>query len=630
MFIIYKKLYIGGNMRKVIFITALTIILISFVITGCARNTTSQQNETYIVAKQTVESTVNISGIVKYDPEISTISLVSGKVVHIYANEGDLVKAGDKIVEIDSVIARNNYESALNSYKIAKSNASIAKNTDLNNSLLQAQANLKSAEASYEIAKLNFSIAQKTDNSALQVNQAEEAVKTAEINVNNAELNLESLQKSNTSDESIKIAGFQVQNAQLSVALAELNLKNLKGSNTYEENLKVAEEQLGQARLNENSAQNKLDEVAKNTNTPDEEIKILENQLDIAKSNVRIAESNLEKTKNPLTPTEDQIQQAKYQADQANIALKIAVENYNQAVKAKEAKDIQVKTAQNQVEAAKSQLSTAKENLEMAKNNSSASSESLSIRKYQVETAEAALENAKATLSSTQIQIENNKIKIQQADYQTSQAYNSLQVALENLNNYTIKAPIGGTVILLNAREGDTISPGINIATIGNTGSFLAEGFADEIDAVNIKVEQPVTITFDSFQNVELQGKVKYVAMTKTMASQGILAYKVDVQIPETDLNLKSGLGVNFDILTNKKENVIAVPIESVLSENGKNYVDLIDENGKTQRVEVQTGISSSIYTEIISGLTEGQKILLVPAGSVFTNLNRGIFGGGQ
>jgi len=618
-------------MRKTVFITTFIVICISLTLYGCAGKSTSQQTETYTVARQTVESTVNISGIVKYDPEISAVSTVSGKVLKVLVHEGDTVNANDKLIEIDAQIAKNNYESALNSYKIAQLNASIAKNNELNNSLVQAQANLKSAEASYEIAKLNLSVAQKTDNSIVQVKQAEESVKTAEISLNNAELNLESLQKSNTSDESLKISEFQVQNAQLSLALAQLNLKNLKSSNTYEENLKVAEEQLEQAKLNKDNAQKKLDEAHKNSNTPDEEIKILENQLAVAESNVRIAESNLKKTKNPLTPTEDQIQQAEYQVEQANIALKIAVENYNQAVKAKEAKDIQIKTAQNQVEAAKSQLATAKENLEMAKNNSSASSESLSIRKYQVETAEATLESAKASLGNAENQIEINKMKIDQADYQVNQAYNNLQIASINFENYTIKAPAGGTVILLNAKEGDTVSPGMNLAIIGNTGSFLAEGFADEIDAVNIKTGQPVTMTFDSFQNVELQGKVKYVAMTKTTAPQGVSAYKVDIQIPETDdLSLKSGLGVNFDILTSRKENVIAVPIESILNENGKNYVDLVQEDGKTKRIEVQIGVSSNTYTEITSGLTEGQKILAVPSGSVFTNLNRGIFGGGE
>lgn len=618
-------------MKKRGFIYVVIIVLSLTIFSGCALRQSSQQSQTYTVARQTVESTVNISGIARYDPEVAAISTVSGKVTRLYLKENDKVKTGDSILEIDSTVAQNSYNNALNSYEIAKLSYSIAQSTDLNNSLAQAQTSRDSAEASYEIAKLNLTVAQKTDNSEVQVKQAEEQVRTAEINLDNARLNLESLEKTNTSDESVNITQFQVQNAQLSLAIAQLSLKNLKDSSTYEENVKVAEEQLRQAKLNEDIAQKRLDEASKNANTPDEEFSILEDQLEIAQSNVSIAGSNLEKVKNPSTPTDDQTQQAEYQVDQANLSLKIAMENYSQATKARDAKELQIKTAENQVAQAESQLTTAQENLQMAKNSSSASEDSINIRKLQVEQAKATLDNAESSLTNARDQIKINDMKIKQADYQVKQAYSSLQTALQSLKNYTITSPIDGSIILLNVTTGDTVSPGMSIATVGGIGEFIAEGYADEIDAVNIKAGQSVTITFDSFQSAELQGEVKYVASAKTTAPQGILAYKVDIKIPANDLNLKSGLGVNFDILTDKKEGVIAVPIESILVEDGKSYVDLVEDNGNIKRIEVQTGISSSTYTEITSGLNVGQIILQVPEGSVFTNVNnRGIFGGGQ
>jgi hypothetical protein len=105
--------------------------------------------------------------------------------------------------------------------------------------------------------------------------------------------------------------------------------------------------------------------------------------------------------------------------------------------------------------------------------------------------------------------------------------------------------------------------------------------------------------------------------MTKVNTSQGASAYEVDVEVTKPGVTIKDGLSANLDIVTAQKQNVLAVPIESIVTlANGKSYVDLVGTDGTIQRTEVQTGISSTMFTEITSGLKAGDKVLLIPEGS--------------
>jgi len=204
------------------------------------------------------------------------------------------------------------------------------------------------------------------------------------------------------------------------------------------------------------------------------------------------------------------------------------------------------------------------------------------------------------------------------------QAYNTMQIALNNLNDYTITSPISGTILSLYIQEGGTASMG-TIAVIGNTENFIAEAFSDEIDVVNIKKGQDALLTFDALPHKEVKGTVEYIGNSTTAVS-GIQAYKIKIKIDDSSIVLKDGLSVNVDITTQMKNNVLAVPIESAFYHDGKYYVDVVQSDNTIQRKEVETGISSDDYTEIISGLSEGDTILRVPYNSVFTEV-KGIKG---
>ncbi len=186
----------------------------------------------------------------------------------------------------------------------------------------------------------------------------------------------------------------------------------------------------------------------------------------------------------------------------------------------------------------------------------------------------------------------------------------------------TITSPIDGTILKLDYIEGDTVLRGAPLATIGDTNHFVVDAYADEIDVVNIKKDQQATISFDAFPYKSVKGKVSYVALTTTLTKQGVQAYKVKVSFANSGLDLKDGLSATVYITTAEKNNVLTVPIESVATENGRSYVMLVLPDGKVEKHFVKIGISSDNYTEIISGLKEGDTILEIPDQYIFKDIN--------
>jgi HlyD family secretion protein len=601
----------GGKMKKLVFLVSIMLIFATLTVTGC--KTTSQSTaQTYTVTKRNITSSVTLSGVLSYDPEISVVSNVSGKVLQVYVEEGAKVRKEDVVAEIDSTSAKNNYENALINYQISQMNYLISEASlkDLDTSLEQAKANLETAQLSYEITELNLAISEVSDSSEVQLIQAQQQYKNAEINLANAESTLEALK--DPSDDNISSAEIQIKNAQTSLVLAQQNLRVLKESDTQEEGVISAEEQLRLAKLNLENAQKKLDEAAKNSNTSDSEIESLQNQIISAQINVRTAERNLEKAKNPLPSTEDEIKQTEYQVEAAEINLKSAIQNYND----------QLKSAENSLELAKMNFEIAKANLDIiTKSGSLTAEESQKSKELQIKQAEIALNNAKINVDSVNRQIETSKLKLEEQKLQNDQSYKELQTLKSSLDDYIIKSPIDGVVVSVGIKEGDPVQTNSTVAKVGNTAKFVITAYADEVDVVNIEVGQSVSISFDQFPGSKLTGAIKSVGMEKVSTSQGASVYEVIVQVSNSNLNLKSGFSVNLDVVTASKENVIAAPISSITTlANGKSFVDLVGTDGKIQRVEVMTGITGSTFTEIVSGLKEGDKILLIPESSTSTS----------
>jgi hypothetical protein len=143
----------------------------------------------------------------------------------------------------------------------------------------------------------------------------------------------------------------------------------------------------------------------------------------------------------------------------------------------------------------------------------------------------------------------------------------------------------------------------------------------------------------DAYPNQTFKAKVTYVGTTLVATSSSVNAYAIKIQFTNPPTTLVAGMTADASITTSSAKGVLAVPVESILSENGKNYVTVVsvDASNKrtTTRTEVKTGIEGDVYVQIISGLKAGDRVLrtasattTTSSSSTTTRTGRGSFGG--
>ena len=222
--------------------------------------------------------------------------------------------------------------------------------------------------------------------------------------------------------------------------------------------------------------------------------------------------------------------------------------------------------------------------------------------------------------SSAQTSLENSSISLQNAQL-------SLQNAQDALDNYTITAPISGTVIEKNFKAGDTIdnnsltAAGGTLAVLYDMSTLTFEMKIDEKDINKVQVGQEVTITADAVEGVTFSGVVDTVNINGTTVS-GQTNYPVTVVINDPQ-DLKPGMNVSADIILERAGTVLCVPVDAVnrVSDNPTVQVaqeGALDENGnvvdpsKLETREVTLGRNDNDNIEITSGLSEGEIVVWV------------------
>ena len=222
--------------------------------------------------------------------------------------------------------------------------------------------------------------------------------------------------------------------------------------------------------------------------------------------------------------------------------------------------------------------------------------------------------------SSAQTSLETASSSLQNAQL-------SLQNAQDALDNYTITAPISGTVIEKNFKAGDTIdnnsltAAGGTLAVLYDMSTLTFEMKIDEKDINKVQVGQEVTITADAVEGVTFSGVVDTVNINGTTVS-GQTNYPVTVVINDPQ-DLKPGMNVSADIIVERAGTVLCVPVDAVNRGSDKPTVQVaqegaLDENGnvvdpsKLETREVTLGRNDNDNIEITSGLSEGEIVVWV------------------
>lgn len=225
--------------------------------------------------------------------------------------------------------------------------------------------------------------------------------------------------------------------------------------------------------------------------------------------------------------------------------------------------------------------------------------------------------------------IENAKISMENAQ-------SSLENAQETLDDYSITAPISGEVVTKTAKAGDKIEGGSDgtLCVIYDLSYLEMTMSIDELDISDVAVGQEVQITADAVEGTTYTGVVTKVSVAGT-TSDGITTYPITVRIDETE-GLRPGMNVDAEIILESAEDVLAIPSGAVNrgntvlitadSPSAANAVDQEATEGYVY-VEVETGISDDSYTQVLSGLQEGDTVAYLQTASGSDGMAMGAMG---
>lgn len=221
----------------------------------------------------------------------------------------------------------------------------------------------------------------------------------------------------------------------------------------------------------------------------------------------------------------------------------------------------------------------------------------------------------------------------------------ALSDARQKLADYEIRAPFSGVIADITAQKGDSASTGAAIATL-ITKQKIAEIALNEVDAAKVKTKQKTALTFNAIEGLSITGEVADIDNIGTV-SQGVVSYNIKIVFDTQDERVKPEMSVSAVITTDQKMDVLIVPNSAVKTDNnGASYVETIagagaqnngtiTSNNTPERKTIEIGLANDTDTEILSGLAEGDQIIIrtvssTPATQTQTQQSSGLrmFGG--
>jgi HlyD family secretion protein len=202
-----------------------------------------------------------------------------------------------------------------------------------------------------------------------------------------------------------------------------------------------------------------------------------------------------------------------------------------------------------------------------------------------------------------------------------------VDAAQATLNLGRVIAPFPGIVTESYPLPGDQVGAGAAAFRLDNLSSLFVDVEVSEVDINSVSIGQAVWLTFDAILGREYHGVVVEVAQTGT-AVQGVVSFKVTVELMDADQYVKPGMTAAVNIMVNELKNVILIPNRAVRLVDGERVVYLLVD-GQPVKTGIRLGASSDTMSVLLSGdVKEGDMVILNPP-IEFQGGPGGPFGGG-
>ena len=203
---------------------------------------------------------------------------------------------------------------------------------------------------------------------------------------------------------------------------------------------------------------------------------------------------------------------------------------------------------------------------------------------------------------------------------QVAQMQAALDSAEEDLRNSTIVSPMDGLVLSRDVEVGDAVSSililgsqATLVMTLGDVSEVYVKGKVDEADISKVYLGQRARIVVESLKDKKFEGKVTKIS-PMGVEKDNVTTFEVKVSIQNPTGELKANMTANAEIIQDEKHGVLQVPEAAVVYDKDRHtFVETPAPGTKTgkRKQAVTLGISNGVKTELISGLKEGQQVVL-------------------
>ena len=213
--------------------------------------------------------------------------------------------------------------------------------------------------------------------------------------------------------------------------------------------------------------------------------------------------------------------------------------------------------------------------------------------------------------------VEQSRIDVKQARQNYDIIKTGTTSGLGNIAQTQVRATVSGMVLDVPVKAGNQVieannfNEGTSIASLADIKKMIFEGKIDESEVGKIKEGLPLEITIGAIENIKFDAVLDYIA-PKGIAENGAIQFAIKGSLKNIDSTfIRAGLSANASIILDKAENVLAIK-EALVQYDPKTqkpFVEVATGDQKFERRDVELGISDGIFVEVISGLTEADKI---------------------
>jgi RND family efflux transporter MFP subunit len=222
-------------------------------------------------------------------------------------------------------------------------------------------------------------------------------------------------------------------------------------------------------------------------------------------------------------------------------------------------------------------------------------------------------------VSQTKLKDQQDKVELKQLELQALDI--DLKDVNEKLEKAELTAPISGTLMSLAVKEGEIIvsattgySAGTDIGTLANTDAMEVLCDVSEVDYHSLAAGGPAQIYLESDPSARAKGTISFISKAaKVLQDRTVRTFEVRIDVTDLHPKMVAGINVSVEFVILDKKGVLALPaafVQQELGDSGPTYHVLVKKGGKMEKRPVQVGATDYKFTEILSGLSEGETVV--------------------